>query len=143
VKPAFGPTEPGPRAPGGPKTGFFNRDPHISWSRGLTQIFVPIRCRLLGFSKIMIPQKFNVCSCHFTFYTKCIYRGGVGVEQPMPGQGRPAPKLGKVTENKGLPSPMHEQNSPNEQFYPRTKAPSRPRCLVNTPSDLVSRTPAP
>ncbi|MFS7935869.1 hypothetical protein Hanom_Chr05g00408591 [Helianthus anomalus] len=40
----------------------------------------------------MIPQKFNVCSCHLTFCAKCIYRGGVGVEQPMPGQGRPAPK---------------------------------------------------
>jgi len=33
-------------------------------------------------SKIMIPQNFNVCSCHSTFCAKCIYKGDMGLEQP-------------------------------------------------------------
>ena len=28
----------------------------------------------------MIPQKFNVCSCHFAFCAESIYRGAVGSE---------------------------------------------------------------
>jgi hypothetical protein len=32
-------------------------------------------------SKIMIPQNFNVCSCHLAFYAECIYRGVVGIEE--------------------------------------------------------------
>jgi len=40
-----------------------------------------ISAQRLGFSKIMIPQKFNVCSCHFAFCAECIYEGVVGVER--------------------------------------------------------------
>ena len=50
------------------------------------QSFVAIGGRLMGFSKIMLPQKFNVCSCHLAKSLECIYRGGVGAD-PMPGQG--------------------------------------------------------
>jgi hypothetical protein len=32
-------------------------------------------------SKIMIPQNFNVRSCHLAYYAECIYRGVVGIKE--------------------------------------------------------------
>jgi hypothetical protein len=36
----------------------------------------------MGFLEIMIPQNFNVRSCHLAFYAECIYREGMGLASP-------------------------------------------------------------
>src|SRR5581483_3968563 len=50
-----------------PETGFFGPDPPNMCSRSTTQSFVHNGVRLVGFQKIMIDGKTNVCSCHLAF----------------------------------------------------------------------------
>ena len=99
----------------GPKTKNVFWEPHISVSRCLTPSFVSIRPRLVGFSKIMIPQNFNVYSCHYANCSECIYRGGVGVERPCPDKvGRQAKKWRfNVQETKASP-PCRIRSSSND-----------------------------
>jgi hypothetical protein len=60
----------------------------------------------------MISQKFNVCSCHLAKCLKSIYRGRVGVDSPMPGQGCLASKPDEAS----------------HALYTSKLAPSVPRC---------------
>ena len=60
----------------------------------------------------MISQKFNVCSCHLAKCLKSIYRGRVGVDSPMPGQGWVSSKPDEAS----------------HALYTSKLAPSVPRC---------------
>ncbi|MFS8012210.1 hypothetical protein Hanom_Chr14g01318161 [Helianthus anomalus] len=78
----------------------------------------------------MISQKINVCSCHFTFCAKCIYKGDQGLEQPL------CPSKSKIEahETRGLKPIQARRRSPQAPL-PINQA----RCLVNAPHDAYKR----